>query len=272
MIIVLKDADFSENNVGKLYDPVTVAIFTRCTRFAIGSPQSEVVDIFVRSIKSNGIYEHLSCMFFPWLSKANDEAFYNFADNTILNYNIYGGSFETRPDGRCNPVGDDGYLAALSTTIPTINFFGLIRQSYPATAWVGNPYFRGSGIQVGMASETGTIIANNNNFNAGNGYKSQDSDIETMLVEIGALSDLEQSATTKINGLPVVISGSYSKSTEPLPNEIKWYAPNYLRYAAGQARVIAFAGDGTVLSGEQSTAFLAAMKALRTGLAALESD
>lgn len=276
MIIILKDADFSANNIGQVtipveYDELTKKIFNKCTRFELGSEQCDVVDTFIKAIRSAGIVEHLGAMFLPWLSVSNEEAFYNFADDTTANYTTYG-TFETKSDGRCNPLSDDGVVAVLQNSIPTINFFGLIRQAYPSVSWAGNPYFRGRGIMVSAVAQTGSMISCDNSFNAGHGYKTQDSDLESLLIEIDTLSNLEQSAGTKINGQSVLITEGYNKSEEPLSNELLWYAPNYFRFAEGQARTIALAGDGTSLTTEQSSALLNAMKTLKEGLAELELD
>lgn len=273
MIIILKEADFSANNVGKIvipknYDELTKRIFYKCRRFPLGSAQSDVVDNFVKVLKTNGLHEHLSVLVFPWLSSTNEEAFYNFADNTTFDF---GSNFVTN-NGRTNPTTEGKYVS-LSHGIPTCNFFGLIRQYYPGTAYIGNPYFYGTGVQVGFVSATGSLIAKGfGQFNAGNGYREQEPNNEYALVEIASLSNLESDTETKVNGKQVILSGNWDKSTEPFGDTITKYAPNFFTYSEGQPRTIAFAGDGTKLTSNQRSVLISAMEALKSGLAELEAE
>jgi len=271
MILVLKGADFSANNVGRvtIFHELTKRIFEKCTRFELGSDQSIVVDTFIKSVDEIGVLSHLSCTFFPWLASSNSEALYNFSEEAAI---IYDDSKFLTSDGRVNPT-VNGLYATLTTPIPTINFFCLLRQDYPSVSYIGNPYFAGNGIMVTACSATGSMISDEIYlYNAGNGYKNTDSDLTALLIEVGSLSNLEIDSKTLINGKVVAVTDGYDKANEPLSDQLLYFSPNYATYVSGQARTIAIAGDGTELTSIQRSGLISAIKEMQLGLAALEID
>lgn len=109
MINILKEADFSANNIGKVTIPVvldddTLAVLQYVTKYSTSSPQALALDQFVVGMKENGLWDKVKFLALPAFANSLAECFINVKDGIS-----YGPSttdiYEKVNDGyRVNPL------------------------------------------------------------------------------------------------------------------------------------------------------------------------
>ena len=82
MIIVLKGADFSAKNIGKVNLRVNLTektknVFSKMTRFDATSEEAWAFDDFYNTLNATGIWEKINKLHLPVLANTKDEAFYD---------------------------------------------------------------------------------------------------------------------------------------------------------------------------------------------------
>lgn len=123
MIIVLKEADFSADNIGKIeipreLHPQTKGLLNVYTRFSTISEQANALDDVVLTLDKYGMLEHLNLVLMPSFAKTIEEAVYDYATRNQL------GSVDGLALDESNAVYQtDGEIHLLSCNIPTKNLF-----------------------------------------------------------------------------------------------------------------------------------------------------
>ena len=94
MIIVLKEADFSDNNIGQIVIPEEINPFTTAAITASGNSftnvQTQAINRFFKSIgafDNTGIFAKLGFLYLPMLAVDVSKAFVNYKDNTSIEVN-----------------------------------------------------------------------------------------------------------------------------------------------------------------------------------------
>lgn len=266
MIIVLKDADFSANNIGQVkisLHPFTERIFNHCTRFSADSEVAQSVNKFILALDEQGVLEHLGFFVAPWLASNLGEAVYDVANDTSLSYDP---ELTYEGDGIIS-VSANKKGMTLSEVIPTENFFGEIldyASPFPISPFFLNEYNKPC--LFGNCGN-GSWISQTFNYSTPNGYSPLSPlSITGCLFNITELSNLDSGNTT-INGSSVVANSGYSKENEPFNNTIYKFVPCLQSNAV---RSIIFAGDGTTLNSTQITAVISAINTLRSEITEVE--
>ena len=266
MIIVLKDADFSENNIGKIVVPVelhefTKKILTKCTAFAMDSQQAHAINDFIIDIDNAGVLEHLGFLMCPWLASTKAEAMYDIVNDYQYDNDNY--TF----DAAAHTLVDTAYrhYTNYNTPLQTKNFFGLIKNTSGQSHL--SVYGNEALVQFGAWLTLGISTS-------GPGYQVRDASEEGVnnsriyLMNVKGLSNLDSNGSNGyLNGVSSVVDivGNYDKSGEPLNSTLVKFSP--WKYAI---QYIFFAGDGTNLTDEQVTAVSSAMKILSDTLVGLQ--
>lgn len=272
--IILKGADFSANNIGRITPPrenlnaFTKKIFSVCTRYSLYSEQAFLIDDFINYLDNEGLLEHLSFFMAPWLASDINEATYNIAAGTQLQH----GENVTFNDGVIKAL-NANYVIIGDDVVPAINFICTIGSkvfSYNAAI----SYLSNNEINLALISMTANNTTIFPTFNTSvAGYKtSLDMDnYAYRLWNIKGLSDLDTNGTT-VNGGSVIADTSYDKSNEPLrsPHGFNKLKPGGTT-AMNNTKIICFAGDGTTLTDAQVISMNSALATLQAGLAALEA-
>lgn len=272
-IIILKGADFSANNIGRITPPrenlnaFTKKIFSVCTRYSLYSEQAFLIDDFINYLDNEGLLEHLSFFMAPWLASDINEATYNIVADTQL----------LRGD---NVTFDNGVLKALNNNyviigddvVPAINFICTIGSKVFSNN-AAFSYLSTNELKLALISMTAKSTTIFPTFNTSvAGYKtSLDMDnYAYRLWNIKGLSDLDTNGTT-VNGGSVIADTSYDKSNEPLisPKGFNKFKPGGTT-AMNNTKIICFAGDGATLTDAQVISMNTALVTLQMGLAALE--
>lgn len=265
MILVLNNADFSDNNIGKVLvneNPFTRKIFEAYTRFSDADPQYELVNTFVNTLDEIGVLQHIGFFTAPWLAADINEAFYELINEEQLP--TTGMSYTQ--GGYVDPSSTHNYVT-LTNTVPTVNFFAVIRtQKKALSPWIG-----GSNVNiVFMESFDQPCISRMNNNTQGQYGYTVDTDHAASELDGGIVINVKSNKNHNTDGSSFnnisLTAGANAKSQEPNAAELSKYAPSY----SGNAKYILMAGDGTNLTSEQITAFVSALNTLRTGLLALE--
>lgn len=279
-VIILKGADFSANNIGKIVipeealNPFTLKIFSHCTRFDILSPQAVLVDNFIKYLDNEGLLEHLGLFIAPWLSSNIGEATYNLAKDQQLQYDE-GVAFS---DGILSSTVIAKTVKIGNNIVPVVNFMGTIGSSV-LIDW--SCAFKSTGASqmtvICRWKEDRTTISKALNQTDASGYRMNTqswTNVGYRLWNIKGLSDLDTNGTT-VNGISVTPNTGYTKENEPLVSSygIVELIPDASssKVTGGETKQIIFAGDGTTLTDTQVTSMLNAIQTLQAGLAELEN-
>jgi hypothetical protein len=270
MIIVLKDADFSANNIGQIVIPkelhtLTKKILATCKRFSESDAQVVALDNFINAMDDAGVLEHLGGFMLPWFSSTVEQAAYDFISETQF----------TIPDGQNLSMPSPGLVTGTNSPhyakiATSQNMFGTFVGFLKQIESADSPILKGTKLSIQPVFDK-ICVQKTTNFTV-NGYQSTANRAKYFLFEYGSKSALEQSATTLVNGqgLQIRDNGTYDASVEPLGETITDICPG--GYASTTSRYILFWGDGTMLTSTQRTALLTAMNTFVNAIYPLESD
>lgn len=243
MIITLQNADFSANNIGQISIPVvfnefTRKIFSKCTRYELGSPQSKAVNKFVNVLKNLGILGHLSFFNAPCLSATKEQALYDF----INEYELDGTNF-TFSNGVISGV--DYKVTDLRVNIPLQNIIGVVSDK---ATWQKDIVFRGDKACAMFGNSSAAILGDSFNFNRGLSLYGLQDTSKLLVVKADTITENDKDKvfingkqSTIVSGTSgLMVSGSYNK---------------YGVYN-NDAQTIAFACDGSVTLTDNDTVLL----------------
>lgn len=124
MIIVLKGADFSANNIGQIDIPVdwqdeTLAILAKQTRYTTSDAQAIALNKFIYTLKEAGIYSKIGLFVPVFMGNSLNECAYDAISDTYFTW-TNPGSF----DADAQTITGGGALATCYVRIPSFNVGG----------------------------------------------------------------------------------------------------------------------------------------------------
>lgn len=124
MIIVLKGADFSANNIGHVDIPVdwqdeTLAILAKQSRYTTSDAQAIALNKFIYTLKAAGIYSKIGLFMPVFMGNSLNECAYDAISDTYFTW-TNPGSF----DADAQTITGAGALATCYVTIPSLNVGG----------------------------------------------------------------------------------------------------------------------------------------------------
>lgn len=124
MIIVLKGADFSANNIGQIDIPVdwqdeTLAILAKQTRYTTSDAQAIALNQFIYTLKEEGIYSKIGLFMPVFMGNSLNECAYDAISDTYYPW-TNAGSF----DADAQTITGGGSLTTCYVTIPSFNVGG----------------------------------------------------------------------------------------------------------------------------------------------------
>jgi hypothetical protein len=89
MVFILKDADFSANNVGTIEIPVelneeTLAILAKTTKYSESSSQTLALDAFITALKRNGLWSKIALFVPTFMAASTTEMAYDVISDAYL--------------------------------------------------------------------------------------------------------------------------------------------------------------------------------------------